>query len=139
MQEDGKGTGKLFTTNQMWKAFNREREKHPVLNCAVPHGLRENAVIFLRRSGYTALQISDMVGMSVEMVEHYCRYADRKASGQAILRVYRAQNDKKIVKRLKNGKQKLCNINVLVAEGAECRFLLPGTCEPRLTLLGART
>jgi hypothetical protein len=72
----------------------------------VPHGLRANAVIRLRGADYNALQISDMVGMSVEMVEHYCRYADRKASGQAILRDYREQNDDKIVKHLENGKRK---------------------------------
>ncbi len=106
LQESGKSAGKHFSTNQMWKAFNRERIKHPILKGAVPHGLRANAVIRLRTAGYTAMQISDMVGMSVEMVEHYCRYADRKASGQAILREYREQDNSNIVKQLKNGKQK---------------------------------
>lgn len=106
LQEEGKSTGKPFSTNQMWKAFDRERKKHPILDGAVPHGLRANAVIRLRSGGYTALQISDMVGMSVEMVEHYCRHADRKASGQAVLREYRERNDDGIVKHWKNGKQK---------------------------------
>jgi integrase len=106
LQEDGKSAGKPFSTNQMWKAFDREREKHPILKGAVPHGLRANAVIRLRMAGHNALQISDMVGMSVEMVEHYCRYADRKASGQAILREYREQITTENVKQLKNGKQK---------------------------------
>lgn len=103
LQDNPKSAGKPFSTNQMWKSFNREREKHPVLHGAVPHGLRANAVIRLRMAGYNALQISDMVGMSVEMVEHYCRYADRKASGQAILREYREQNQADVVKPLKNG------------------------------------
>jgi len=67
----------------------------------VPHGLRGSAVIRLRGEGYTALQISDMVGMLVEMVEHYSRHADRKASGQAVLRELRERNDKKIVKHWK--------------------------------------
>ncbi|PHR02643.1 MAG: integrase, partial [Sulfitobacter sp.] len=106
LQDSGKNTGKPFSPNQMWKEFNRERSKHPILKGAVPHGLRANAVIRLRGEGYNALQISDMVGMSVEMVEHYCRYADRKASGQAILREYREQNDDKIVKHLENGNRK---------------------------------
>lgn len=106
LQEDGKSKGKPFSTNQMWKAFDRERKKHPILAGAVPHGLRANAVIRLRVEGRTALQISDMVGMSVEMVEHYCRYADRKASGQAILREYREPRDEQIVKPWKNGKHK---------------------------------
>ena len=106
LQEDGKSTGKPFSTNQMWKAFDRERQKHPILEGAVPHGLRANAVITLRVAGHTALQISDMVGMSVEMVEHYSRHADRKASGQAVLKELRERNGVKIVKRWKNGNQK---------------------------------
>lgn len=106
LQEDGKSTGKPFSTNQMWKAFDRERKKHPVLEGAVPHGLRANAVIRLRMAGYTAMQVSDMVGMSVPMVEHYSRHADRKASGQAILREYREHPNGENVKPLKNGKQK---------------------------------
>jgi integrase len=106
LQDDGKSKGKPFSENQMWKAFDRERKKHPVLAGAVPHGLRANAVIRLRSAGYTALQISDMVGMSVEMVEHYSRHADRKASGQAVLREIRERKDDRIVKPLQNGKQK---------------------------------
>lgn len=105
LQEEGRSKGKPYSTNQMWKALDRERKKHPVLAGAVPHGLRANAVIRLRGEGYTALQISDMVGMSVEMVEHYCRYADRKASGQAVLREIHEQKNDQIVKQLKTGKQ----------------------------------
>ena len=106
LQEDGKSKGKSFSTNQMWKAFDRERQAHPILEGAVPHGLRANAVIRLRVAGYSALQISDMVGMSVEMAGHYCRNADRKASGQAVLRELRERNDNTTVKHWKNGKQK---------------------------------
>lgn len=106
VQEGGKGAGKPFSTNQMWKAFDRERKKHPILEGAVPHGLRANAVIRLRVAGYSAEKISDMVGMSVEMVEHYSRYADRKASGQAVLREFQERQDGQIVKRLENAKQK---------------------------------
>lgn len=106
LQEEGKNTGKPFSTNQMWKVFNKVRGASGMLNGAVPHGLRANAVIRLRGAGYTALQISDMVGMSVEMVEHYCRHADRKASGQAVLRAYRERKPDVIVKPLQNGKRK---------------------------------
>lgn len=105
LQEAGKSKGKPFSTNQMWKAFDRERKKHPVLEGAVPHGLRANAVIRLRVAGHSAMNISDMVGMSVEMVEHYCRHADRKASGQAVLREIREQSNDKTVKHWKKGKQ----------------------------------
>jgi integrase len=77
--------GRPFTTNQLWKIFDKAREDHPELDGAVWHGLRANAVIRLRQAGYSVLQISDMVGMSAEMVERYCRHADRKAAGQAVL------------------------------------------------------
>ena len=106
LQEAGKSEGKPFSTNQMWKAFDRERAKYPILDGAVPHGLRANAVISLREANYSAARISDMVGMSVEMVEHYCRHADRKASGQAVLREYRERQTKQNVKPLKNGNAK---------------------------------
>ncbi len=106
LQDDGKSAGKPFKTNQMWKRFDRERKKYPILAGAVPHGLRANAVIRLRAEGYTALQISDMVGMSVEVIELYSRHADRKASGQAVLREVKSKKDEQIVKHWKNGKQK---------------------------------
>lgn len=106
LQEHGKSKGKPFSPNQMWKAFDRERQKYSILQGAVPHGLRANAVIRLRGESYSALQISDMVGMSVEMVEHYSRHADRKASGQAVLRELREHKEEKIVKHWKSGKQK---------------------------------
>jgi len=106
IQASGKSAGKPFSTNQMWKAFDRERKKHPILDGAVPHGLRANAVIRLRFAGYTAQQISDMVGMSVEMVEHYSRYADRKVSGQAVLREFQERHNAATVKRLENEKRK---------------------------------
>lgn len=77
--------GRPFSTNQLWKVFDKARENQPELDGAVWHGLRANAVIHLRQSGYSIPQISDMVGMSAEMVERYCRHADRKAAGQAVL------------------------------------------------------
>lgn len=98
LQESGKNAGRPFKTNGLWKLFDRERAKHPGLKGVVLHGLRANAVIHLRQTGYTALQISDMVGMSVEMVERYCRHADRKAGGQAVLREIRERQTAKNVK-----------------------------------------
>ena len=103
LQEGGKSAGKAFSPNQLWKVFDAERKMHSVLAGAVPHGLRANAVIRLRSENYSALQISDMVGMSAEMVEHYSRYADRKASGQAVLRGIRERESGRNVKQWKNG------------------------------------
>lgn len=73
--------------HQMSEAWNRERDRNPALAaiCAglVLHGLRAFAVIRLRRLGARATQISDMIGMSVPMVERYCRGADQKVSATA--------------------------------------------------------
>lgn len=97
-QESGKGAGKPFTTNQLWKELDKLRAAHPELEGVVWHGLRANATISLRQAGITALQISDMVGMSVETVELYCRHADRKTGGQNVLRLLEERNRAKGVK-----------------------------------------
>lgn len=89
LQDTGKNTGKVVTTNQLWKVFEAVRVKHPELSGAVWHGLRANAVIRLRQDGMSALQISATIGMSVEMVERYSRHQDRKAAAKAVLREYR--------------------------------------------------
>lgn len=106
LQEVGKNAGKPFSTNQLWKELDKLREVHPELRGAVWHGLRANAVISLRQGGYTGQQIADMVGMSIEMIERYSRYADRKASGQAVLRDIKERMQDKTVKPLKTGKRK---------------------------------
>jgi DNA-binding CsgD family transcriptional regulator len=49
------------------------------------HGLRCTAVIRLRRAGLSVGQIGDIAGMSLATIERYCRFADRKTSGQAAL------------------------------------------------------
>lgn len=91
--------GRPFSTNQLWKVFDAAREEDPRLDGAVWHGLRANAVIRLRQHGYSVLQITDMVGMSPAMVERYCRHADRKAGGQAVLReLKQGQNENGTVK-----------------------------------------
>jgi hypothetical protein len=46
---------------------------------------RMNGKKSCRIAVYTTLQIQDLVGMSAKMVEHYCRFADRKANGKAAL------------------------------------------------------
>jgi hypothetical protein len=39
----------------------------------------------LRRLGLSVGQIGDISGMSLAMIERYCRFADKKASGKAAL------------------------------------------------------
>lgn len=104
LQDVGKNAGKPLTTNQLWKELDKLREAHSDLEGVVWHGFRANAVISLRQKSYTGQQIADMVGMSIEMIERYSRYADRKASGQAVLRDIRERMQDKTVKPLKTGK-----------------------------------
>lgn len=40
-----------------------------------------------------------MIGMSVPMIERYCRYADRKTGGQAVLLQLKERKQDKTVKR----------------------------------------
>lgn len=89
LQERGKNAGKPVTPNQLWKIYDKMRADSPVMEGTVPHGLRATAVISLRQRGYTGQQISDMVGMSVEMIERYCRHQDKKAAAVEVLREYR--------------------------------------------------
>lgn len=63
--------------------FAEQRENIPELAGCTLHGLRGTRVVELRRAGLTTTQIQDQVGMSLAMIERYCRFADKKASGKA--------------------------------------------------------
>jgi integrase len=65
--------------------FDEAREKIPELRDVTLHGLRATAVVNLRRSGLSTAQISDCIGMSIAMIDRYCRFADKKANGKAAL------------------------------------------------------
>ena len=57
-------------------------------------------MIRLRRAGLEVGQIGDIVGMSLAMIERYCRFADRKASGKAaLIKLEKERPANKIVKR----------------------------------------
>jgi integrase len=77
--------GKLLNRKRLWDLFDKARADLPELQGFTPHGLRATAVIRLRRAGLETLQIQDIVGMSLAMIERYCRFADRKESGKAAL------------------------------------------------------
>ena len=49
----------------------------------VIHGLRATACVRLSRAGATTRQISDMIGMSEQMVARYCRFSDQKENAVA--------------------------------------------------------
>jgi integrase len=65
--------------------IERAREKHPELAGLVLHGLRGHACVQLRRAGLSGALISDMVGMSVPMVERYCRFSAQRENATAAI------------------------------------------------------
>jgi integrase len=77
--------GRPYTAKLFWRHFDEARENIPELADVTLHGLRCTAVIRLRRAGLAVPQISDVIGMSLATIERYCRFADRKTSGQAVL------------------------------------------------------
>lgn len=72
-----------YTRKVFDKHFAEQRDSIPELAGTTLHGLRATRVIELRRAGLTIAQIQDQVGMSLAMIERYCRFADKKASGKA--------------------------------------------------------
>lgn len=65
--------------------FAKARDAVPELRGATFHGLRGTRVIELRLEGRATAQIADIVGMSLSMIERYCRFADRKANAKAMV------------------------------------------------------
>jgi integrase len=72
-----------YTRKVLDAHFAEQRDKIPGLKGCTLHGLRATRVVELRRAGLTTTQIQDQVGMSLGMIERYCRFADKKASGKA--------------------------------------------------------
>jgi integrase len=75
--------GKRYGKKLLEKHFADARDKIPELAGATFHGLRGTRVVELRQRGATSTQIQDQVGMSLAMIERYCRFADKKANGKA--------------------------------------------------------
>lgn len=82
LQQDN---GRPYTRKLFWRHFDEARAGIPELADVTLHGLRCTAVIRLRRLGLEVPAISDITGMSMATIERYCRFADRKTSGQAVL------------------------------------------------------
>jgi integrase len=80
--------GLPWTRPALSVAFARERDENPALlplkqAGLVLHGLRGHACVQLRRAGATGPQIADCVGMSLQMVERYCRFSAQKENAAA--------------------------------------------------------
>lgn len=77
--------GGVYERKLLSKHFAWARDALPVMKGTTLHGLRSTAVVRLRREGLSTGQIGDIIGMSLAMIERYCRFADRKTGGQAAL------------------------------------------------------
>jgi hypothetical protein len=78
-------SGRPYTRKLFWEHFDLARRKIPELADVTLHGLRCTAVNRLRRGGLEVPVIGDITGMSLGTIARYCRFADRKTSGQAAL------------------------------------------------------
>ncbi|WP_227440940.1 tyrosine-type recombinase/integrase [Methylobacterium sp. W2] len=95
-------SGKPFTRKLFSRHYSEARAEIPILAGASLHGLRCTAVIRLRRAGLSTGQIGDITGMSLAMIERYCRFADKKTSGQAALISLSRTREERDCKTLKN-------------------------------------
>lgn len=79
------GAWRRMGLTQAWaieKQTNKKLTDHADL---VMHGLRATAVVRLRRAGASLPQIADMVGMSTDMVSHYCRHSIQRENASAAI------------------------------------------------------
>jgi hypothetical protein len=104
LQEGGKADGHRYTRPLFSKHFAEARDQIPELAGVTLHGLRCTAVIRLRRAGLSTGQIGDIVGMSLPMIERYCRFADRKTSGKAALITLKRTSEEQNCKTSQNSK-----------------------------------
>jgi hypothetical protein len=77
--------GQSYSRKLFWEHFTAAIENIPELADVTLHGMRCTAVIRLRHAGLSVPQISDIVGMSLQTVTRYCRFADRKTGGKEAL------------------------------------------------------
>ena len=75
--------GRPWKKDDLTDHIERARAKHPELAGLVLHGLRGHACVQLRRAGLSASLIEDMVGMSVPIVERYCRFSAQRENATA--------------------------------------------------------
>lgn len=104
-----KEDGCPWTRQQLSDQWLRERDTKAALAPLreaglVMHGLRGTAVVRLRRVGATIPQISDMVGMSAQMVTRYCRYSvQRENALAAVYTLDRTAGERLASNKLKGG------------------------------------
>lgn len=83
-----KEDGQPWTRPQLSDQWDRERENNAALAPLKAaglrmHGLRGTAVLRLRRAGVAKPLICDMIGMSPQMVDRYCRLSEQRQNALA--------------------------------------------------------
>lgn len=81
-----KRDGQPWSRGQLSNAWAHEVERKPAmapLKGLVIHGLRATAAVRLRRAGATTAQIKDMLGMSEQTVNRYCRLSAQRDNALA--------------------------------------------------------
>lgn len=91
--------GKAYERKLFWLHFTQQAAHIPELAGVTLHGLRCTAVIKLRSHGLSTGQIGDITGMSLQTIERYCRFADRKSGGKAALISLSERSRNETVKR----------------------------------------
>jgi integrase len=88
-------TGKNYIRSTFWREFKAAIKDIPELTGVTLHGLRCTAAIRLCDAGLEVPQISKIMGMTMQTIERYVRFADRKASGKAALIKLRDEQQKR--------------------------------------------
>jgi integrase len=106
LRSDGRPWGRKDLTER----YTYERDHNRMLEelkraGLVLHGLRGTACVRLRRAGVSESGIASMVGMSIEMVAHYCRFAvQRDDALAAVLRLERNTRERDLGLSHKKGR-----------------------------------
>jgi integrase len=96
LTEFGKAyTRKYFAEQFLEKKAELVKQGITVLDGTTLHGLRATAVSRLKRAGLSDTMISDIVGMSIEMIQRYCRFENKRESGKAALVILAERATKK--------------------------------------------
>jgi integrase len=102
-------SGRPWTRKKLTNAWTYERDTNPALRPLkelglVLHGLRGHACVRLLRAGANTRQISDMVGMSEEMVARYTRFSvQRENASAAVYHLERTIKERKGRRSTKRG------------------------------------
>jgi integrase len=106
-----RSNGKPWRSAYLTDRLDYEKKTNPALAefaaaDLVMHGLRGHACVRLRRAGLTAMQIADMIGMSVPMVERYCRLsAQRENAAAAVIQLQGTVAERNAANVIKFGDQ----------------------------------